>query len=163
MSFALFMGMSAAMSSEAVSTALDKQIKPVMSVVEEIHQYTPLGLLTDWLSLNTTEVEIWAPPDEAMDAIYQQLVKRLSLAMEWRLAPQLALLPWQGQAAWDALYEETLGAPKDFKARHQERYDGRLPFSEDPETAMIYRDFFTPDKEVSEDAWENGVDDTGAE
>lgn len=154
MSFALFMGMSAAMSSESVATALDKQVTPLMTVYEKVHQYTPLGLLTDWIDFQTTEAEIWKPSDEAMDAIYQQMVKRLGLAMEWRAAPALALLPWQGQGAWDALYEETLGAPDDFSARHKEKY-GRLPFSEDPETQALYREFFESDREVSDDAKED--------
>ncbi|MEW8360044.1 MAG: hypothetical protein AB2662_19095 [Candidatus Thiodiazotropha sp.] len=151
MSIAALMGISAALSSESINSALESQVKPVMSVAEKVHQYTPLGLLTDWISLGTTEAEIWAPSDETVETIYQQMANQLSLAMEWRLAPTMALLPWQGQAAWDVLYEEMLGEPNDFAERHQDRYGGRLPFSEAPETQAVYRDFFASDREVSDD------------
>ncbi|MES9814753.1 MAG: hypothetical protein ABW161_19420 [Candidatus Thiodiazotropha sp.] len=157
MSFALLMGMSAAMSSESVSTALDKQVKPVMTVLEEVHQYTPLGIVTDWISLETTEPDLWTMPDKSLDAVGLKVLQELRLAMEWRLAPQLALLPWHGQGAWDDLYEALLCEPLDVIGRHKERYDGRLPVSEDPETQAQYQDFFSSDREVSEDAREAAI------
>ncbi|MES9894688.1 MAG: hypothetical protein ABW141_07300 [Candidatus Thiodiazotropha endolucinida] len=157
MSMAALMGISAALSSESINSTLESQVKPVMSVANEVHQYTPLGLLTDWLSVQTTEADIWKPSDEVKDAIYRELEQRLSLAMEWRMEPSLALLPWRGQAAWDALYAETSDVPDDFVSRHKDRYDGRLPISEDPETVALYREFFESDREVSTDAGETPV------